>query len=241
MTKQTILLSINGTLGKVAIYNEEPVVLGKSACYCTLKPILLPKFVYGLMCSSPFQQFLEDNSSKSTIKNVGLKAIRSYRIICPPIEIQNTFAQKNVKCLPFQVLLYFQRSGENNACRRYPTQADAGPFPISFFVSAEHQSHRKKDIFEIRQGGKVEFQCFFIKICSVGLLYTSRLFVYSKSLFSFLRRFLNCSFLTICRSEPILLTKVFDYFLFFRRSQFVTLKLFRITLPFLRTFGHNTW
>jgi type I restriction enzyme S subunit len=36
LNTRTILVSINGTLGNVAFYNEEPVMLGKSACYFNL-------------------------------------------------------------------------------------------------------------------------------------------------------------------------------------------------------------
>lgn len=94
LTTNTILLSINGTLGKVAIYNNEKVVLGKSACYCILKDFLHPTFVYSLMKTSEFQQFLEESSSKSTIKNVGLKAIRAFDIIVPSLEAQMSFVKQ---------------------------------------------------------------------------------------------------------------------------------------------------
>ena len=33
LTGNTILISINGTIGNLALYNNEPVMLGKSACY----------------------------------------------------------------------------------------------------------------------------------------------------------------------------------------------------------------
>ncbi|WP_179108688.1 restriction endonuclease subunit S, partial [Rodentibacter genomosp. 2] len=33
LNNRTILVSINGTLGNVALYNNEKVILGKSACY----------------------------------------------------------------------------------------------------------------------------------------------------------------------------------------------------------------
>lgn len=90
----TILLSINGTLGKTAIYNNEQVVLGKSACYIKLTNQLNVQFVMALMNTSEFMDFLENNSSQSTIKNVGLKAIRNYKIIIPPLALQQEFAEK---------------------------------------------------------------------------------------------------------------------------------------------------
>ena len=95
MDANTILLSINGTLGRTAIFRNENVILGKSACYCNINnTFLITKFVEHLMNSLSFKGFLEDNSSKSTIKNVGLKAIRGYGIILPPLTLQQNFAEK---------------------------------------------------------------------------------------------------------------------------------------------------
>ena len=95
MDANTILLSINGTLGRTAIFRNENVILGKSACYCNINnTFLITKFVEHLMNSISFKGFLEDNSSKSTIRNVGLKAIRGYGIILPPLTLQQEFADK---------------------------------------------------------------------------------------------------------------------------------------------------
>ena len=94
MDLNTVLLSINGTLGKTAIYNNENVVLGKSACYLRLSNQLTASFVMALMNTHTFKDFLESNSSKSTIKNVGLKAIRNYKVILPPLALQQQFASK---------------------------------------------------------------------------------------------------------------------------------------------------
>ena len=92
ISQNAILLSINGTLGRIAFYNCEQVMLGKSACYCNLKDEVNRIFVYNIMKTDAFAGYLEDNSTKSTIKNVGLKAIREYRLIMPPIPLQNQFA-----------------------------------------------------------------------------------------------------------------------------------------------------
>lgn len=95
MNTNTILLSINGTLGRTAIYRNENIILGKSACYCNINDkFLTTKYVECLMNSLQFKMFLEDNSSKSTIKNVGLKVIRNYEIILPPLPLQHQFATK---------------------------------------------------------------------------------------------------------------------------------------------------
>ncbi|MBQ9764270.1 MAG: restriction endonuclease subunit S [Phascolarctobacterium sp.] len=92
LSPNAILLSINGTLGKLALYRGEKIVLGKSACYCNLKSNMNRQFVYNLMQTESFLNFLEENSTRSTIKNVGLKAIRNFRMIIPPLELQWQFS-----------------------------------------------------------------------------------------------------------------------------------------------------
>lgn len=47
----TILVSINGTLGKVAFYNGENVILGKSACYIKLEAYNDKKYIFELLKS----------------------------------------------------------------------------------------------------------------------------------------------------------------------------------------------
>ena len=92
ISPNAILISINGTLGKLAFYNGDQVMLGKSACYCNLKENINKVFVYGVMKSDAFAEFLDNSSTKSTIKNVGLKAMREYKLILPPSELQEQFA-----------------------------------------------------------------------------------------------------------------------------------------------------
>ena len=93
ITDNAILLSINGTLGKLAFYRGEEVMLGKSVCYCNLKPEINREFVYGVMKTDAFSGFLESNSTASTIKNVGLKAIRGFNLILPPDDLQNEYVE----------------------------------------------------------------------------------------------------------------------------------------------------
>ena len=87
------MLSINGTLGKLAFYNGEAVMLGKSACYCNLKSKINREFIYGIMKTDAFKGFLESNSTASTIKNVGLKAIRNFNLILPPDDLQTEYVK----------------------------------------------------------------------------------------------------------------------------------------------------
>ena len=47
--KQTIFVSINGTIGKLAYYKGEQIILGKSACYINLKANVNKVFVYNIL------------------------------------------------------------------------------------------------------------------------------------------------------------------------------------------------
>lgn len=91
MDEKTVLLSINGTLGNTGFYNGEPVALGKSACYCNLGQRLIREFVQGLFASDMFQEFMDMSATGTTIRNFGLKALREYKMIVPPIEEQEEY------------------------------------------------------------------------------------------------------------------------------------------------------
>ena len=89
---RTILVSINGTLGNVAYYYDEKVILGKSACYFNLKEGIEKRFI-GYIVSSPiFQKYLEQIATGTTIKNVSLKSMREFSFKLPPLNIQRAVA-----------------------------------------------------------------------------------------------------------------------------------------------------
>ena len=69
MSINTVFLSINGTLGRLAFYNNEKIVLGKSVCFLDLKKEINRVFVYYLLKNKRVVHKLEENSTKSTIKN----------------------------------------------------------------------------------------------------------------------------------------------------------------------------
>ena len=86
---QTVLLSINGTLGNTAFYAGEKVILGKSACYITVQKDVLDKYYLRYyLTSKEFCNFAHANATGSTIKNLGLKQIRQHKIPLPSIEEQ---------------------------------------------------------------------------------------------------------------------------------------------------------
>jgi type I restriction enzyme S subunit len=85
----SVLLSINGTLGRVAFYENEKIVLGKSACYFNVT-LGLKKFYAKLLLENPgFTSYAESSATGSTIKNLGLKAIADWPIALPPVAEQS--------------------------------------------------------------------------------------------------------------------------------------------------------
>ncbi|EAC2243910.1 restriction endonuclease subunit S [Listeria monocytogenes] len=92
LNERTILISINGTLGNVAFYNGEKVVLGKSACYFNVKENCSKEFIKYIMLSHAFKHYINTYSTGSTIKNMGLKQMRAFRLNLPEINEQKAIA-----------------------------------------------------------------------------------------------------------------------------------------------------
>lgn len=89
LNDNTVFLSINGTLGKTAFYNGEPVILGKSACYINVGEKLDKRFLKEMFHTNAFINYANQKATGSTIKNLGLKAIREYLVPLPSIPEQH--------------------------------------------------------------------------------------------------------------------------------------------------------
>ena len=89
LNKNTLLVSINGTLGNVAKYNNEKIILGKSACYINIKDEYNVDYVYFVFESPEFKKYLQYGANGTTIKNVPLSAIRNYEISIPSKDNQD--------------------------------------------------------------------------------------------------------------------------------------------------------
>ena len=88
LTDRTILVSINGTLGNIGRYNSEKIILGKSACYFNVKESVDKDYIYYVVLSPKFKQYLENNATGTTIKNISLKQMREYTFVLPKIDVQ---------------------------------------------------------------------------------------------------------------------------------------------------------
>jgi len=84
----TVFVSINGTLGNLAYYNGEKIILGKSACYFNLHQDIVREYIGIFIKSSYFLQYAVDVASETTIKNVSLKSMRLLPIPLPPLSEQ---------------------------------------------------------------------------------------------------------------------------------------------------------
>lgn len=85
----TILLSINGTIGTVAYYNDEKVVLGKSCAYITLNSNVNRSFIFYFLNSYNTKKYFISELTGSTIQNLSIKSIKSFPVKLPPLPEQN--------------------------------------------------------------------------------------------------------------------------------------------------------
>ena len=92
LSSRTILLAINGTIGNLAFYNGEKIALGKSACYLNVKEDIEIKYIRYLLEHDDFQKYAIAFATGATIKNLGLKAVRDYKFILPPLPTQRKIA-----------------------------------------------------------------------------------------------------------------------------------------------------
>jgi type I restriction enzyme, S subunit len=100
LDETTVLVSINGTIGNVAFYNQEKILLGKSACYFNLLGNISKYYVKLLLNSDYFIKYAFDKATGSTIKNVSLQAIRNFPVPLPPLIEQNRIVAHSDDFLP---------------------------------------------------------------------------------------------------------------------------------------------
>jgi type I restriction enzyme, S subunit len=91
LDNDTLLLSINGTLGGLAKYRGETVVLGKSVAYIKCTKIFLD-FLYYYFQLKNVQKCMWNEATGSTIKNLSLASIRNLQIPTPTEVVQKKIA-----------------------------------------------------------------------------------------------------------------------------------------------------
>lgn len=83
LNDRSILLSINGTIGNLAFYKGELIILGKSAAYLNIKDNFSKKYVYFALQTKSVKRFFEEGLTGTTIRNLGLGTIRNTPIAIP--------------------------------------------------------------------------------------------------------------------------------------------------------------
>ena len=93
LNDSTILMSINGTIGKVAYYNNEKVMLGKSVAYFKVNYKCIKEYCYQLIQTANVQCQFQKGLTGSTIKNLGLNTIKNTNVKVPGLPEQQKIAE----------------------------------------------------------------------------------------------------------------------------------------------------
>ena len=89
LNETTVLYSIDGTIGNIALYRGEKCILGKGACYLNPNPTKLDRmYLYYELQAPHFKLYIDKMSTGSTIKHISLKTMRNYEMKVPSINTQ---------------------------------------------------------------------------------------------------------------------------------------------------------
>lgn len=117
LNDQTVLVSINGTIGNVAFYNSEKVMLGKSVCYFNLFSLIDKHYIEMLIKSDCFLEYALTSATGSTIKNVSLKAMREFLVPLPPLAEQRRIVVNTDQLMALCDELEEREEETRNCCR----------------------------------------------------------------------------------------------------------------------------
>ncbi|MGI2026234.1 restriction endonuclease subunit S [Endozoicomonas acroporae] len=80
----SVLLSINGTVGNVALYSGERIILGKSAAYINCRKTVKPNYLMLYLQTSHLKRYFDLEVTGTTIFNLSLNSIRQMKVCMPP-------------------------------------------------------------------------------------------------------------------------------------------------------------
>ena len=92
LNNRTLLLSINGTLGRLAYYNGENIALGKSACFLNFKENTDRRYFRYILEMKDFRRYMSKVASGSTIKNFSPRQAADYEFFAPKPDDQKKIA-----------------------------------------------------------------------------------------------------------------------------------------------------
>ncbi|WP_417291493.1 restriction endonuclease subunit S [Corallibacter sp.] len=93
LNSKTILFSINGSIGNIAHYNNEQIILGKSAAYINLKKNVNRNYIFYLLQSYLVSSFYDMEKTGTTIYNLSLQSIKNTPILLPSEDKQEEISQ----------------------------------------------------------------------------------------------------------------------------------------------------
>ena len=106
LTEQTIMISLNGSYGKVCLYRYFPMLLGKSAGYITLLPSINRRYVRYYLSSTPAQTIMTLSLNGTTIPNLSLNTLHNFPTILPSASEQAEIADYlDAKCAEIDGLI----------------------------------------------------------------------------------------------------------------------------------------
>lgn len=105
-SNQTIMISLNGSYGKVSLYKNFPMLLGKSAGYITLLPSIDCRYIKYYLSSTPSQIMMTLSLNGTTIPNLSLNTLRNFSIFLPVLCEQKEIADYlDAKCAEIDRLI----------------------------------------------------------------------------------------------------------------------------------------
>jgi type I restriction enzyme S subunit len=99
LNNRTILYSINGTIGNIALYNLEKVILGKSAAYISCNNELDFDYLYLYLQTELVVKYYKNEMTGSTINNLSLASIRNTPVAYPIISDEQNQIAKRIKSI----------------------------------------------------------------------------------------------------------------------------------------------
>lgn len=92
LNHHSILISLNGTIGNLAYFNYEKIMLGKSSGYVTLNNEVNREFIYYVLDCERIKNYFYKELTGTTIKNLSLDTLRKTLIAMPSVEEQEKIA-----------------------------------------------------------------------------------------------------------------------------------------------------
>lgn len=97
LNEHTIMIALNGVnFGNTSLYNNEAILLGKSAGYITLKPNICREYVRYCLENSAIKEVFDLSLNGTTIPNLSLNTLKNTKICLPDYSTQRRLA-KDIK------------------------------------------------------------------------------------------------------------------------------------------------